>query len=131
MLVLDNMILTNVTQKKILHPTRIIKLYIDCMAEAIHNSRAIKLVQVNMILKANWNKENLDICFLNKVEMAMIGEMYLGLVHMTMRMQYSNMEVNKIQVMGSAQSLMIYQVLTFLVLGHMTINLQFIQKLVE
>jgi hypothetical protein len=101
------------------------------MAEAIHNSRAIKLVQVNMILKANWNKENLDICFLNKVEMAMIGEMYLGLVHMTMRMQYSNMEVNKIQVMGSAQSLMIYQVLTFLVLGHMTINLQFIQKLVE
>lgn len=125
------MIQTNVTQKKILHPTRIIKLYIDCMAEAIQNSRAIKLVQVNMILKANWNKENLDICFLNKVEMAMIGEMYLGLVHMTMRMQYSNMEVNKIQVMGSAQSLMIYQVLTFLVLGHMTINLQFIQKLVE
>ncbi len=125
------MIQINVTQKKILHPTRIIKLYIGCMAEAIQNSRAIKLVQVNMILKANWNKENLDICFLNKVEMAMIGEMYLGLVHMTMRMQYSNMEVNKIQVMGSAQSLMIYQVLTFLVLGHMTINLQFIQKLVE
>jgi len=101
------------------------------MAEAIQNSRAIKLVQDNMILKANWNKENLDICFLNKVEMAMIGEMYPGLAHMTMRMQYSNMEVNKIQVMDSAQSLMIYQVLTFLALGHMTTNLQFIQKLVE
>ena len=131
MLVLDNMILTNVTQKRTLHPTRIIKLYIDCMAEAIQNSRAIKLVQDNMILKANWNKENLDICFLNKVEMVMIGEMYPGLAHMTMRMQYSNMEVNKIQVMDSAQSLMIYQVLTFLALAHMTTNLQFIQKLVE
>lgn len=131
MLAQGNMILTNVTQNKILHPTRIFKLYIDCMAEAIQNSRAIKLVQVNMILKANWNKENLDICFLNKVEMAMIEEMYPDLVHMTMRMQYSNMEVNKIQVMDLVQSLMIYQVLTFLALDHMTINLQFIQKLVE